>query len=101
MPTYHVQVKSDDKKLIGALKKIVKQTNEKGMGQVTARYKEFDVDKHQMSFNYSTVMPRVIFKKVVFGEIEKGIGKKFPNAKVLLVGEKSTKDKVKQKLTGG
>lgn len=99
MPIYHVQVKSENLKLVDTLKKIVKQTNEKGRGMVSATYKEFAKDKHQLSFRYDNVAGWM-FKKIVFKEIKKGINKKFPKAKVVLVGNKSIKEKIKGKLKG-
>jgi hypothetical protein len=99
IPIYHIQIKTENKELIDTIKKIVDSTNERGKGIVTATYKEFDKDKHQISFEYNNLAP-VLFKKIVFRELKKGITSKFPDAVLKLVGDKSIGDRIKSKIKG-
>ena len=94
MPTYNILIKSKDKEMKPALRKVARQVTKKGMGLVSAKFREIKKDEFGLSLTYE-MLGAWIFKKVALGEVKKAITKKDKNAEVVLLGHKPIKEKIK------
>ena len=94
MPTYNIIIKSKDKEMKPALRKVAKQVTTRGKGLVRAKFRELTPDEYSLSFTYE-LLGSSIFKRVVLGQVQKAIHKKDKNAQVILIGHKPIKEKIK------